>query len=299
MRRLAMAIGILFLTATLCAAEEPAAKAQAQGPEVKAQEQQGATTPGTGPAATAPAATTETPKESPFKTQKEKASYALGMAFGRNMQAQGIDLDADVFAKAFKDTITGAKPAMTDEEAQAVMMAFQTEMVAKKQEEVKKQAEDNQKKGDAFLAENKKKEGVQTTASGLQYKAIKEGDGKKPTAKDTVKVNYRGSLVDGTEFDSSYKRNEPAIFPVSGVITGWTEALQLMKTGSKYEIVIPANLAYGETGAGGIIPPNATLVFEVELLAINPPEAKAEAKTGSQGGAKASAKQGKTTKSKK
>lgn len=284
MRKLTMAVGIFFLAASLCGAEEPSTTNQAQTPAPTVQEQQAAPKP-------------ETLKESPFKTAKEKASYAIGMAMARNMKAQGIELDADIFAKGFKDTASGAEPVMTDQEAQAAMTVFQAEMVAKKQEEMKKLSEENKKMGEAFLAENKKKEGVKTTASGLQYKVIKEGDGKKPGAKDMVKVNYKGTLVDGTEFDSSYKRNEPATFPVSGVIPGWTEALLLMKTGSKYEIVIPSNLAYGEAGAGGgIIPPNATLIFEVELLSITPPAAKDAPKKDT---TKKPAQTGKTTKSSK
>jgi FKBP-type peptidyl-prolyl cis-trans isomerase len=288
MRKLTMAVGILFLTASLCGAEETSTTTQAQAPAATTQAQQAAPKP-------------EVQQESPFKTLKERVSYAIGMAMARNMKAQGIDLDADIFAKAFKDTVSGTEPAMTDQEAQAAMTAFQAEMVAKKQEEMKKLGEENKKKGEAFLAENKKKEGVKVTASGLQYKVIKEGDGKKPGAKDTVKVNYKGTLLDGTEFDSSYKRNEPATFPVSGVIPGWTEALQLMKTGSKYEVVIPSNLAYGEAGAGGVIPPNATLVFEVELLSIVPPEAKTKEapKKDNQGASKKPAQTGKTTKSSK
>jgi FKBP-type peptidyl-prolyl cis-trans isomerase FklB len=277
MRKLALAIGVLFLAATVCGAEEPATRTEAPAQE---------------PAVKTPA------EASAFKTQKEKVSYALGMAFGRNMKSQGIDLDPDVFIRAYKDTLSGTKPPMTDEEAQQTMSAFQTEMVAKQQEEVKKKGEEQKAKGEAYLAENKKKEGVHTTASGLQYKILKEGDGKKPAAGDTVTVNYRGTFVDGTEFDSSFKRNEPASFPVSGVIPGWTEALQLMKTGSKYEIVIPSNLAYGEKGAGGVIPPNATLVFEVELISIAPPAAKTTEKPGAQTGNKTPGTAAKQTKSK-
>jgi FKBP-type peptidyl-prolyl cis-trans isomerase FklB len=255
MRRWAMAIGILFLSAGLCGAEEAATKAPTDDTAAKAQVE-----------------------ESAFKTTKEKVSYALGMAFGRDTKAQGVELDPEVFIRGFKDTVSGGQVAMTDEEAQKTMIAFQTEMMTKKQEETKRLGEENKKEGEAFLAENKKKEGVKTTASGLQYKVVKEGDGKKPTAQDTVTVHYKGMLIDGKEFDSSFKRNQPATFPVSGVIPGWTEALQLMKTGSKYDIVIPSNLAYGEAGAGGVIPPNATLRFEVELLSVQAPEAKAASK---------------------
>jgi FKBP-type peptidyl-prolyl cis-trans isomerase FklB len=209
-----------------------------------------------------------------LKTAKDKVSYAFGMAFARNMKTQGIDLEPDLFIKAYKDTLSGAKPLLTDDEAQKAVVEFQTQMMAKKQEEMKKQGEQNKKAGDAYLAENKKKEGVVTLASGLQYKVLKEGEGNKPTADDKVKVNYKGSLIDGTEFDASEKHGGPAEFPVSGVIPGWTEAMQLMKVGSKWQIAIPSSLAYGEAGAGGVIPPNATLVFEVELLAISPPEPK-------------------------
>jgi FKBP-type peptidyl-prolyl cis-trans isomerase FklB len=266
MRRWIMAIAVLFLGAGLCWADEPGAgaKTEANAPAVQ----------------TAPAAEAAPAPEQVLKTPKEKVSYAFGMAFGRNMKAQGIDLDPDTFVKAYKDTIANAKPVMTDEEAQAAVTEFQTEIMAKKQEEMQKAGEENKKAGEAFLAENKKKEGIQTLPSGLQYKVVKDGTGKKPTANDKVTVNYKGRLLDGTEFDSSYKRNEPATFPVSGVIPGWTEAMQLMKTGSAWEIYIPAKLAYGEAGAGGVIPPNATLVFEVELLSIAPADAKAPAKSG-------------------
>jgi FKBP-type peptidyl-prolyl cis-trans isomerase FklB len=209
-----------------------------------------------------------------LKTAKDKVSYAFGMAFARNMKTQGIDIEPDPFIKAYKDTLSGGKLLLTDEEAQKAVMDFQTQLMAKKQDELKKQGEQNKKAGDAFLAANKNKEGVVTLPSGLQYKVLKDGDGAKPTADDKIKVNYKGSLIDGTEFDASEKHGGPAEFPVSGVIPGWTEAMQLMKVGSKWQLVIPSGLAYGEAGAGGVIPPNATLVFEVELVSIVPPEPK-------------------------
>jgi FKBP-type peptidyl-prolyl cis-trans isomerase FklB len=208
-----------------------------------------------------------------LKNQKEKVSYIIGINIGSNLRRQLIDIDPSILAKGIQEALTGAKPLLTEQEIQETMIAFQKELM----EKYKKQGED-------FLAENKKKEGVKTLPSGLQYKVIKAGTDKKPKADDTVTVNYRGTLIDGTEFDSSYKRGQPATFRVSGVIPGWSEALQLMGEGAKWQLFIPSNLAYGERGMGGIIGPNATLVFEVELVSINPktqekkPENKQEKK---------------------
>jgi FKBP-type peptidyl-prolyl cis-trans isomerase FklB len=207
-------------------------------------------------------------EEPPLKTQKERISYVMGMYFGRDMLRQGIDLNADIFARGLRDALTGAKPAISDQEAQQIINVFGSEIAAKKQAAAKKAGEENSAKEQKFLAENGAKPGVQTLPSGLQYKVLKEGSGRKPTLYDTVTVNYRGTLIDGTEFDSSYKRNAPATFPVSGVIPGWTEALQLMKVGSTWQVFIPSKLAYGEAGGGTVIPPNAALIFEVELLSI-------------------------------
>lgn len=203
-----------------------------------------------------------------LKTEKDKISYSIGLNIGGNLKRDAIDIDEDALIKGLRDALAGAKPLMTEKEIQETMQAFQKTMMAKQAEKMKSIGDKNKKEGQAFLAENKKKEGVKTTSSGLQYKVIKEGTGKKPTAADTVTVNYRGTLIDGTEFDSSYKRNESTTFPVNGVIPGWTEALQLMKTGSKWQLVIPSDLAYGERGAGGHIGPNATLIFEVELISV-------------------------------
>ncbi len=192
-----------------------------------------------------------------LKNQKEKVSYIIGMDIGSNLKRQLIDVDPNIFAKGIKDALSGEKPLLTDQEIQETMIAFQKEMMEKQK-----------KRGEAFLAENKNKEGVKTLPSGLQYKVIKAGTGKKPKLNDTVATNYRGTLIDGTEFDNSYKRGQPANFPVSGVIPGWTEALQLMEEGAKWQLFIPSNLAYGERGAGGAIGPNATLIFEIELISI-------------------------------
>lgn len=204
-----------------------------------------------------------------LKTQKDKLSYAIGLDMGNSLKKNGLDVDPDVLVKAIKDVFSGGKPLMTDQEVRATLMAVQKDLQAKQQERVKAQGEKNKKEGEAFLAKNKTKDGVKTLSSGLQYKVLTEGKGKSPKASDTVTVQYRGTLIDGTEFDSSYKRGQAATFPVGGVIKGWTEALQLMKEGSKWELVIPADLAYGESGTpGGPIGPGAVLIFEVELVSI-------------------------------
>jgi FKBP-type peptidyl-prolyl cis-trans isomerase FklB len=210
-----------------------------------------------------------------LKTQKEKLSYGLGMDLGNQLRKQSVEIDQALFNKGLSDALSGSKTLMTEEEVRATMVALQGELRQKQMEAAKLAAENNKKVGDAFLAENKKKDGVVTLPSGLQYKILKAGEGKKPTADDTVVCQYRGTLIDGTEFDSSYKRNEPATFPVRGVIKGWTEALQLMPVGSKWQLFIPSELAYGQRGAGNLIGPNATLVFEVELVSIKEkPETK-------------------------
>jgi FKBP-type peptidyl-prolyl cis-trans isomerase FkpA/FKBP-type peptidyl-prolyl cis-trans isomerase FklB len=195
-------------------------------------------------------------------TDLKKASYAIGQQIGGNMKQQNIEIDSDVMAMAMKDAIKGDSK-MTKEEIQQAMMKLQ-ESAMKKQQEA---AEENKKKGAEFLEKNKSAEGVKVTQSGLQYIVEKEGDGKTPTKTDTVKAHYKGTLIDGTQFDSSYDRGQPAEFPVQGVIPGWSEALQMMKVGSKYKLFIPPELAYGASGRPGI-PANSVLVFEVELVDI-------------------------------
>ena len=222
-------------------------------------------------------------------TTKQKASYAIGMNLGGGLHRQNIDVDTDALVQGLKDTLSGNKTLLTEEEARAALMQLQSEMQAKMQAKQAQEGEANKKEGDAFLAANKTKEGVVTLPSGLQYKILKEGTGPKPTASDSVVCNYKGTLVNGTEFDSSYKRGEPATFPVTGVIKGWTEALQLMPVGSKWQLFIPSDLAYGlHPRPGGPIGPNATLIFEVELMSIQektpppdkvPPPAAAPEKT--------------------
>jgi FKBP-type peptidyl-prolyl cis-trans isomerase len=218
----------------------------------------------------------------------DSISYTIGRDMASNFKKMGVEINPDVFSKGFKDGITEAEPALSEEEMQQAKDAFQKDrqekqkaMMAEQQKKMAEQAAKNKEEGEKFLAENMKKEGVVTTASGLQYIVLKEGKGEKPTATDTVTVNYKGTLLDGTEFDSSYKRGEPASFPLNGVIKGWTEGLQLMSPGAQYRFFIPSDLAYGKRGGGKVIGPDATLVFEVELLEVKSVPAKA--KTGDPG----------------
>lgn len=199
-----------------------------------------------------------------LKNQKDKMSYIIGVDIGNNLKKQAIDIDANILTKGIKDALAGSKSLLTEQEIRDTLAVFQKEMAAKKEEASKK----NKKEGEVFLAENKKKDGVKTLPSGLQYKVIKAGTGKKPKSTDTVTTHYRGTLIDGREFDSSYRRGQPVSFQVSGVIPGWTEALQLMEEGAKWQLFIPPNLGYGEQGTGGMIGPNATLIFEIELISI-------------------------------
>jgi FKBP-type peptidyl-prolyl cis-trans isomerase FklB len=202
-----------------------------------------------------------------LKDARQKASYAIGMDIGANFKRQELDVDAKALAAGLADTLAG-KSQMTEAEQKEVLSEFRTQMMARMETKQKAEGEKNAKDGEAFLASNAKKEGVKTTASGLQYKVIKSGSGKTPTASDTVKVHYHGTLVDGSVFDSSVQRGEPATFPVNQVIPGWTEVLQLMKEGDKWQVYIPGKLAYGERSPSPKIGPNSTLVFDVELLSI-------------------------------
>src|SRR5213592_1116613 len=205
-------------------------------------------------------------KSPQLKDQKDKVSYAIGMNIGLNLSRQKVDISPDVLAAGLKDALAG-KPQLTPDQVKDVMAQFEKDMEQKQ----KQAGEKNKTEGAKFLEENKKKEGVKTTASGLQYKVEKEGAGPQPKGTDMVTVNYRGTLIDGTEFDSSYKRGQPATFPLNGVIKGWTEGLQLMKKGGKSQFFVPSNLAYGERAVGADIAANATLIFEVELLDVKPP----------------------------
>ena len=203
-----------------------------------------------------------------LKSDSERFSYALGLDIGASLKELETDIDLPSFIAGLQDTLEGRKLLLTPEQVVEVRKEFARKMQEKQAQKSKDIAEKNRKEGEAFLTENKKKEGIVTTGSGLQVVVLDEGDGPKPKATDQVKVHYRGTLLDGTEFDSSYKRGQPVTFPVNGVIAGWTEALQLMKVGSKVRLFIPSNLAYGERGSGQRIGPNATLIFEVELLGI-------------------------------
>lgn len=198
----------------------------------------------------------------------QRVSYLFGLNLAQQFKHDDVPLDVDAFTLAIRDVQGSVDPRLSDEDMKAAMKAFQDKQVAKHEESQKVVAEANQKQGEDFLAENKTKEGVVETASGLQYKVITEGTGKQPTPEDLVTVHYRGTLIDGTEFDSSYARGEPVTFPLSGVIPGWIEGLQLMKEGGKAELYIPSALAYGPGGTQGAIGPNATLIFEVELIKV-------------------------------
>jgi len=238
------------------------------------------------------AAKTAASKDEPvtaLTTNKQKASYAIGMNWGTGLHRQNIDVDSAALIQGMKDALADGKTLLTEDEARAALMQLQKEVQEKQQAKAAAEGDANKKEGEAFLAANKSKEGVVTLPSGLQYKILKEGTGPKPTATDSVVCNYKGTLINGTEFDSSYKRGEPATFPVTGVIKGWTEALQLMPVGSKWQLFIPSDLAYGPRGTpGGPIGPNATLIFEVELISIkdkNPPPDKVPAPGGATGAA--------------
>jgi FKBP-type peptidyl-prolyl cis-trans isomerase len=256
-------------------AQNPPAKAPAQAPAATANK----------PATTKSGQTsaTKAPASRTLETPKDKLSYSIGMNIGKSLKRDNVEVDPDLLLRGVKDVLGGGTPLMTDEEAQSTLNELQADLRKKQEQEVQQLAETNKKEGEAFLAANKTKAGVVALPSGLQYKILQEGTGPKPTAADTVTVNYRGTLVNGTEFDSSYKRGQPASFPVGGIIKGWTEALLLMPVGSKWQLFIPPELAYGPRQAGPAIGPNSTLVFEVELLSIQakpagPPAPAAAAK---------------------
>ena len=279
-----LAVGIMLLGSaqaqdTPAAKTEPAPAAKTQtAPAAKTAKTPAAKAAPAKPAAKTPgAAANKTGAVTTLKTTKEKFSYALGMNLGANFHKQSVDVDPNLVAAGIRAAMAGGKTLLTEAEAQAALAEVQGELRKKQMEKAQVTGEKNKKEGDAFLAANKSKEGVTALPSGLQYKVLTAGTGPKPSASDSVVCNYRGTLINGKEFDSSYKRGQPATFPVSGVIKGWTEALQLMPVGSKWQLFIPSTLAYGERGAGGDIGPNATLIFEVELISIED-KAKSEDK---------------------
>jgi FKBP-type peptidyl-prolyl cis-trans isomerase FklB len=241
---------LIAVTATLLAVPAFAAEPAAKAPAAK-------------PAPAKPAAV--------FKTDKERISYAVGLQFAQNvLKRSDLDLDPKATAMAIQDVLSGTKPKLTTDEIRAAMELLQKQQA----EKLAGLATRNLEAGKAFLEENRKKEGVVTRESGLQYKVLTEGSGKQPKATDKVTAHYRGTLINGSEFDSSYRRNEPATFPLNSVIKGWQEALPLMKEGAKWQVVIPPELAYGPRGAGGAIGPNETLIFEIELIKVEEGEAK-------------------------
>lgn len=214
-------------------------------------------------------------------TDKEKISYSIGLDIGKNFTKQGIDLDTKMFIAGLEDGRENKSTRMSDQEIRDTLGALQTKLIKQQQDNLKKVADANLQEGNAFLEKNKSVPGVKTLSSGLQYRVIKDGNGASPSAKDTVKTHYKGTLINGSEFDSSYSRGQPVEFPVDGVIKGWTEALQLMKPGAKWEIFVPSNLGYGEQGAGNVIGPNSTLIFEIELLSVTKANNSSTTKTDS------------------
>jgi FKBP-type peptidyl-prolyl cis-trans isomerase FklB len=251
---------------------QPAAAKAPQGPAAKTPQTPASNAPaaktGQTPAAAGKAPAAKSQSALALTTPKDKASYAIGLNIGKSLHKDSVDVDPNILAQGIKDALAGSKPLLTDDEAKAAMVALQSDVRKKQEAEMQIAGEANKKEGEAFLAANKTKDGVVTLPSGLQYKILKEGAGPKPTASDSVVCNYKGTLINGAEFDSSYKRGQPATFPVGQVIHGWTEALQLMPVGSKWQLFIPSEMAYGPRGPSPDIGPNATLIFEVELLSI-------------------------------
>ena len=219
-------------------------------------------------------------EEPELKDEKSKVSYGIGMNLGNQFKQDEMDIDVDLMLAGMKDAMTGSKTRMTEAEMQAALTAMMNQTRAKRTEKRRVQGEKNRTEGEQFLAANKAKPGVVALPSGLQYKVLVEGQGETPKPTDTVTVHYRGTLLDGTEFDSSYSRGQPATFPLNRVIKGWTEGLQLMKPGGKMELYIPSDLAYGANGSGAKIAPNAALKFEVELISVQAPEPPAPASGG-------------------
>jgi FKBP-type peptidyl-prolyl cis-trans isomerase FklB len=257
----ALMAGAILLASAM--AQQPAAKPSAPAPS----SQTSSPAAGQQPSAASP-------NNPALPTEKDKLSYAIGMNVGKGLHHDGVDVDPKVLLRGLQDAMSGGQTLLTDDEARTVIVQLQNQLRSKMEAQRTQASETNKKEGEDFLAANKSKPGVVALPSGLQYKILKEGTGPKPSATDTVKCSYRGTLINGTEFDASDKHGGAITFPVNGVIKGWTEALQLMPVGSKWQLFIPSELAYGARGAGSDIGPNETLIFEVELLSIEPPKQK-------------------------
>jgi FKBP-type peptidyl-prolyl cis-trans isomerase FklB len=275
MRTRTISIVTLFLAAGLLqtpsmAQDAPPPPKPTPAPAAKSAQAPAAKTPQPGAAKPSSGTTAKKPGPAPLvlKTPKEKASYAIGLNIGKGLHKDSVDVDTAILLRGLKDAMAGGKALLTDDEAKAAMVAIQADLRKKQEAKMEIAGGENKKEGDAFLAANKAKEGVVTLPDGLQYKILKEGAGPKPSAADSVVCNYKGTLIDNTEFDSSYKRGQPATFPVGQVIKGWTEVLQLMPVGSRWQVFVPSELGYGPRGACGAIGPNAALIFEIELLSI-------------------------------
>jgi FKBP-type peptidyl-prolyl cis-trans isomerase FklB len=264
-----LAAGMMWL-GQAAAQQTPAASAPASSSSSSGQSSSGQSSTAKKSATT----TAKKPAAAPLvlKTDKEKQSYAMGMNLGMGLHRQGVTLDSALVARGMRDAMSGGKTALTEDEARAALTQLRSDVNQKMQAKAQEASSANRKQGEAFLEANKSKEGVVALPDGLQYKILTPGNGPKPAASDTVTVNYRGTLLDGKEFDSSYKRGQPASFPVGGVIKGWTEALQLMPVGSKWQLFIPPDLAYGDRPPGGDIGAGDTLIFEVELISIGEPK---------------------------
>ena len=277
----------LIKTFTLLASAALVASSQAQQNSSPSQSTAPASSAGKSQStAKKPASSAKTAAPLTLNTDKQKFSYALGMRMGTNLKKQNVPIDPAILERGLKDALAGGKTLMTEQEMQSSLMQVQSDLRKKQEEKMAAEGAANKKQGEEFLTENKAKPGVVTLPSGLQYKVLKEGDGPKPTASDSVECNYRGTLIDGKEFDSSTKHGGPATFPVNGVIKGWTEALQLMPVGSKWQLFVPADLAYGDRAMGPDIEPDSTLIFEVELLSIKPKEKTPEGAEQKPGDAK-------------
>jgi len=259
-----LAAGVMFVGN----AQQTSQPATAASAAPKTQQSPAPKTPTSTAAKTTKAPATTSAATLALTTPKDKVSYAIGVNIGRGMRKDSVDVEPKILARGIADALAGGKMLLTDDQIQAALVALQNDVNQKQEANMAQVGDANKKAGDAFLAANKTKEGVVTLPDGLQYKILKQGTGPKPTASDTVICNYRGTLIDGKEFDSSYKRGQPATFPVGQVIPAWTEALQLMPVGSKWQLFIPSELAYGQRGAGADIGPNATLIFDVELISI-------------------------------